>query len=206
MIAPTNFSIPSPYSWQAQFLEQEARLCPKLSVLCVGRRAGKSFLACLWSILAKGGLLEGGHVCWLGPSQKTISEAQSWIRAWLAPLIVPGNPGNIGLDFSNGSRLDFHSIGPNAPLSVRGRGYSLCVCDEAAHISNLRLILDSAVRPALALAGGRILMISTPKGYNDFRDYYLEAERRVTGEPPSPERRRRGMRVTSRRIVERLRS
>lgn len=173
----TSFSIPSPYPWQAQFLEIDARLNPKLSVLCVGRRAGKSFLACLWAILAKGGLLEGGHVCWLGPSEKTISEAKSWVRAWLAPLIVPGNPGNIGFNFSNGSRLDFHSIGPNAPLSVRGRGYALCVCDEAAHIDNLRLTMDAAVKPALLLDGGRILMISTPSGYNEFRDYYQEAER-----------------------------
>jgi predicted phage terminase large subunit-like protein len=122
-------------------------------------------------------LLEGGHVCWLGPSEKTISEAKSWVRAWLAPLIVPGNPGNIGFDFSNGARLDFHSIGPNAPLSVRGRGYSLAVCDEAAHIENLRMILDAAVKPALALAGGRMLMISTPRGHNHFFDYYQEAER-----------------------------
>lgn len=173
----SQFALPTPHPWQATFLQKEATLQPNLSVLCCGRRAGKTFCALLWALLAKGGLLEGGHVAWIAPDDKRLAEARSWARAWLAPLIVPGNPGSIGIDLSNGGRLDFWSAGPQAPQPARGRGYSLCVVDEAAFIVGLRLMVDAAIRPALALAGGRMLMISTPKGHNDFFDYYREAER-----------------------------
>jgi predicted phage terminase large subunit-like protein len=173
----SNFNLPPPYPWQAKFIEEEKRLCPRLSVLCVGRQSGKTFLACLWAILAKGGLLQGGHVCWLGPGDKAIAQARSWIRRWLAPLIVEGNPGQIGYDLSNGGRIDFWSCGPNAKMFVRGRSYSLCVADEGSRIEGLRMIIQADVQPALSLASGRILIISTPRGRNDFHDYYREAER-----------------------------
>ena len=135
-------------------------------------------MATIWAILAAGGLLGGGHVAWLGPGDKSIAEAKAWLKAWLAPLIVGASPAGNGYDFSNGGRIIFQSIGPNAAISIRGLGFSLVVIDEAAHIPNLRLIIDSVVRPTLALAAGRILLISVrQRDINDFRAYYLEAER-----------------------------
>jgi|SRR5271165_3155439 len=171
------FNLPTPYPWQAQYLEIDKRVEAKLSVLCCGRRAGKTFVAMLWALTAKGGVLAAGHVCWIAPDDKRLAEARSWAKAWLAPLLVPGNPGSIGIDLSNGGRLDFWSAGPQAPQPARGRGYDLCVIDEAAFISGLRLMVDASIRPALALSGGRMLMISTPRGMNSFREYYQEAER-----------------------------
>jgi hypothetical protein len=38
------------------------------------------------ALLAEGGLLQGGHVCWLGPSEKTIVETRSWIQALFVTL------------------------------------------------------------------------------------------------------------------------
>ena len=74
--------------------------------------------------------------------------------------------------------IDFWSASPNAPQPLRSRGYACCVVDEAAHYSiNLRDTVDAAIRPALALAEGKLLFISTPEGRNDFYTYFLEAQR-----------------------------
>jgi phage terminase large subunit-like protein len=169
--------MPGLYPWQAKFLQEEYKQQPKLSVLRCGRRSGKTHAALIWALTAKGGLAEGGHVCWLGPKDKTIAEARSWAKHWWGPIISGASPGAIGFDFVNGSRLDFWTAGPNSRSPVRSRGYSLAICDEAAEITELRLLLDACVRPALALSGGRILLISTPRGRNDFYDLWLEAKR-----------------------------
>jgi hypothetical protein len=68
----SNFTIPSPYPWQADFPESEKRLDPRLSVAVIGRRAGKSTLGLLhWLLNSKG--LEAGHdAAWVGPNDKVI--------------------------------------------------------------------------------------------------------------------------------------
>jgi len=174
----SNFQIPHPTEWQQAFLQKEDELQPRLIAICLGRRGGKSFLALLWLLLNRLGLLAGHSCAWVSPSDKILGEARSWVKAWLDPFIVGASPGGLGYRLQNGADIDFWSASPNAPQPLRSRGYACCVVDEAAHYSiDLRATVDAAIRPALALAEGKLLFISTPEGRNDFYTYFLEAQR-----------------------------
>jgi predicted phage terminase large subunit-like protein len=174
----TNFQIPHPTEWQQAFLQTEDELQPRLIAICLGRRGGKSFIALLWVLLNRLGLLAGHSVAWVAPSDKVLGEVRSWVKAWLDPFIVGPSPGGLGFRLQNGADLDFWSASPNAPQPLRSRGYACCVIDEAAHYTiNLRDTVDAAIRPALALAEGKLLFISSPKGRGDFYHFYTEAQR-----------------------------
>ncbi len=177
-IPKTDFQIPHPTEWQQAFLQKEDELQPRLIAICLGRRGGKSFLALLWLLLNRLGLLNGHSCAWVSPSDKILGEARSWVKAWLDPFIVGASPGGLGYRLQNGADIDFWSASPNAPQPLRSRGYACCVVDEAAHYQiDLRATVDAAIRPALALAEGKLLFISTPEGRNDFYTYFLEAQR-----------------------------
>jgi hypothetical protein len=165
---PPSFKIPHPTEWQAAFLQKEEELQPRLITICLGRRGGKSFISLLWALLNRLGLLAGYSCAWVAPSDKVLGEVRSWVKAWLEPFITGPSPGALGYRLQNGADLDFWSASPNAPQPLRSRGYACCVIDEAAHYAiNLRDTVDAAIRPALALAEGKLLFISTPKGRND---------------------------------------
>jgi predicted phage terminase large subunit-like protein len=173
-----SFKIPHPTDWQAAFLQKEEELQPRLITICLGRRGGKSFISLLWVLLNRLGLLAGYSCAWVAPSDNVLGEVRSWVKAWLDPFIVGPSPGALGYRLQNGADLDFWSASPNAPRPLRSRGYACCVIDEAAHYAiNLRDTVDAAIRPALALAEGKLLFISTPKGRNDFLYFYEQAQR-----------------------------
>jgi predicted phage terminase large subunit-like protein len=177
-IPQSNFQIPRPTDWQREFLQKEEELQPRLIAICLGRRGGKSFIALLWVLLNRLGLLAGNSVAWVAPSDKVLGEARSWVKAWLDPFIVGPSPGGLGYRLQNGADLDFWSASPNAPQPLRSRGYACCVIDESSHYNiNLRDTVDAAIRPALALSEGKLMFISTPSGRGDFYYYFVEAQK-----------------------------
>lgn len=68
--------------------------------------------------------------------------------------------------FKNGSSLSFK--GADNERSLRGRGLTYLVIDEAAFIE--QDIWTRALRPALSDRNGKVLLISTPNGRNWFYD------------------------------------
>jgi predicted phage terminase large subunit-like protein len=172
-----DFSIPRPLLWQQSFLAKERALDPRLIVLCLGRRAGKTFGVLLWLLLNRLGLLNGYPVAWLGPSDKVIAESRSWIKAWISPLIVGPSPGDLGFRLVNNAVIDWWSAAPGAKQPVRSRGYSCIAIDEAAFVPNLRQLVDASIRPALALAQGKLCSAGTPFGRNDFYWFFEEARK-----------------------------
>ena len=152
-------------------------LDPRLIVLCLGRRSGKTFGVLLWLLLNRLGLLNGHSVAWIGPSDKVIAESKSWIKAWIAPLIIGPSPGDLGFRLANGAVIDWWSAAPGAKQPVRSRGYSCVAIDEAAFIPNLRPLIDASIRPALALAQGKLCLAGTPFGRNDFYWFFEEAKK-----------------------------
>ena len=66
---------------------------------------------------------------------------------------------NLGMELSNGSRIEAL---PGTEKTIRGfSGVDLLIVDEAARVADE---LYYAVRPMLAVSGGRLLMLSTPFG------------------------------------------
>jgi len=177
-IPQPSFSIPHPTPWQQAFLQREDELQPRLIAICLGRRGGKSFIALLWVLLNRLGLLAGHSCAWVSPSDKILGEVKSWVKSWLDPFIVGPSPGGLGYRLKNNADLDFWSGSPGSTQPLRSRGYACCVIDEAAHYKiNLRETVNASIMPALALAQGKLMFISTPQGRGDFHHFYTEAQR-----------------------------
>jgi len=150
-----------PDAWQADLLRSDAR---QLIMLC-SRQSGKStvtsFLA-LHEALYKAPAL----VLLLSPSLRQSQELFRKVKdayAALPDACPASEESSLRLEFTNNSRIV--SL-PGKEATIRGfSGVSLLVVDEAARVEDA---LYQAVRPMLAVSGGRIALLSTPFGQRGF--------------------------------------
>ncbi len=157
----------APDPWQVKFLRSAA---PRVLLNC-SRQAGKSTMAATLAVHTA--LYEPASlVLLLSPSlrqsQELFKKALSCYRAAGGP--VPSKTESaLRLELDNGSRI--LSL-PGKQDTVRGfSGVRLLVVDEAARVPG---DLYFAVRPMLAVSGGRLLALSTPFGT---RGWWYEAWR-----------------------------
>ncbi len=157
----------SPDPWQAKLLRSAA---PRILLNCC-RQAGKSTMAATLAVHTA--LYEPESlVLLLSPSlrqsQELFKKALTAYRSVDGP--VPSKTESaLRLELENGSRIV--SL-PGKQDTVRGfSGVRLLVVDEAARVSG---DLYFAVRPMLAVSGGRLLALSTPFGT---RGWWYEAWR-----------------------------
>ena len=154
--------VPDP--WQETFL----RARPPRSLLLASRQAGKS------TVTAAAALHEAVYrapstVLLLSPAQRQSAELLSRVRALLNRLPDPPaltGEGALSVRLANGSRI--LSL-PGTEATVRGFSADLLIIDEAARVDDE---LYSAVRPMLAVTGGRLIALSTPWGR---RGWFWEA-------------------------------
>jgi hypothetical protein len=144
-----------------------------LALLC-SRQAGKSTVSAALA-LATAMQEPGSLVLLLSPSLRQSSElfrkVMDHYRHLQAP--VPSQAESaLRLELTNGSRLV--SL-PGTEGTVRGySGVKLLVVDEASRVQNE---LYYAVRPMLAVSGGRLIALSTPFGKRGwFYQEYTEGE------------------------------
>lgn len=156
-----------PDPWQLRFLRSTA---PRVLLNC-SRQAGKSTMTALLAVHTA--LYEtAALVLLLSPSlrqsQELFKKALGCYRAVGGP--VPSRTESaLRLELENGSRIV--SL-PGKQDTVRGfSGVRLLVVDEAARVPGE---LYFAVRPMLAVSGGRLLALSTPFGT---RGWWYEAWR-----------------------------
>jgi hypothetical protein len=155
-----------PDKWQAELLRSASR---QILLLC-SRQAGKSTTAAALALLTA--LLEApATVLLLSPSLRQSGELfrDKVLRLYNAlgrPVpVVQESALQMGLD--NGSRVI--SL-PGDEQTIRGySGVALLVVDEAARVGDE---LYMAVRPMLAVSGGRLVALSTPFGK---RGWFWEA-------------------------------
>lgn len=169
-------SIPWPFLWQKRALARDRKLLPRLTVAAVGRRAGKSRYGLLWLMLAPGGLRDGYPVVWGAPTDGKLSDIREVFRHQYGSLITGRSPDGTGFTLCNGALIDFASLAPGHD-AFRGKGYSLACLDECAIIRNLTATIDQNLRPALSQYAGRLLLVSTPRGFDEFYDWFRRAER-----------------------------
>ncbi len=146
-----------PDAWQAQLLRSQAR---RILMLC-SRQSGKSTtvaVAALHEALYRSPAL----TLLLSPSLRQSAELFKIVTGLYGHLGRPvgiEQESALKLELANGSRIV--SL-PGTEETVRGfSGVALLVVDEAARVDDA---LYYAVRPMLAVSGGRLIALSTPFG------------------------------------------
>jgi hypothetical protein len=147
----------TPDDWQAAVLRSQA---PRL-LLNVTRQGGKSSVAAVLGVHTA--MYEAGApVLILSPSQRQSVETFRKVTATYGALGQPvpiEAESVLRLELENGSRV---IALPGKEATVRGiSAVKLLIIDEAARVSDA---LYHAVRPMLAVSGGRLIAMSTPAG------------------------------------------
>lgn len=147
----------APDSWQRELLRSPSS---RLLLNC-SRQSGKSTMAAVLA-LHRALYYPGSLVLVLAPSERQSKELFSKVSGFYRHLghNVPADSARkLGMLLSNGSRIEAL---PGTEKTVRGfSGVDLLIVDEAARVAD---DLYHAVRPMLAVSGGRLLMLSTPAG------------------------------------------
>jgi hypothetical protein len=147
----------SPDPWQEDLLRSGSDRI----LLNITRQGGKSTMSALIA-LHRALYHPGSLVLCLAPAERQSKELFSKIAAFYRRLHdapPPASDRKLGAVFANGSRIEAL---PGSERTIRGfSGVDLLVVDEAARVDDG---LVYAVRPMLAVSGGRLLMLSTPYG------------------------------------------
>jgi hypothetical protein len=146
-----------PDPWQQSVLRSNANQV----LICCSRQSGKSTVAGV-AALYTANFRPGSLVLMLSPTQRQSTELLAKAGTFLRRL--PGakldNESSIAIKFSDGSRLV--SLPGTDPDRVRGfSSPALVIIDEAAFVDDK---LYYAIRPMLAVGGGRLIAMSTPNG------------------------------------------
>lgn len=154
-----------PHEAQTEILESQKRY----NVLCMGRRFGKSYLG-IHLLLEPA--LRGYPVAWFSPVYRSITEVWRQFVFYLAPAIKNKNASEKRIELYTGGSIEFWSL-DKSPDLVRGRAYKRIFIDEAAMIGNLKQTYYLVLRALLTDHEGSAWFASTPKGFNDFYDFYM---------------------------------
>lgn len=157
----------TPDVWQSDLLRSDA----KQMILLCSRQSGKSTVS---SILAIHEAIyqPNSLILLLSPSLRQSQELFRKLKDVYSALESSALPQTVEesalkTEFDNGSRI---IALPGKEATIRGfSGVSLLVVDEASRVPDE---LYQAIRPMLAVSGGRIVLLSTPFGKRGF--FYSE--------------------------------
>ena len=157
---PVEFARPvglEPDRWQERLLRSDA---PRVLMNCA-RQTGKSTAAAVLA-LHKALIAPGSLVLILAPAERQAKELFSKVAGFYHALghpIPADSYRKLGVELTNGSRIEAL---PGTEKTIRGfSGAALLIVDEAARVDDG---LYYAIRPMLAVSGGRLMMLSTPFG------------------------------------------
>jgi hypothetical protein len=152
-----------PDPWQCDLLRSNARQL----ILNCSRQSGKSTISAVLAV-HEAVYTPGSLTLLLAPSLRQSQELFRKVKDILVALQSPLAPqiaeeSNLRLELDNGSRII--SL-PGTEATVRGfSNVGLLVVDEAAVCDDA---LFYAIKPMLAVSGGRIILLSTPRGRRGF--------------------------------------
>ena len=159
-----------PDRWQERLLRSDA---PRV-LMNVARQAGKSTAA---AVIGLHRTLQhpGSLILILAPSERQAKETFGKVASFYHTLghpIPADSYRKLGVELANGSRIEAL---PGTEKTIRGfSGAALLIVDEAARVEDS---LYYAIRPMLAVSGGRLMMLSTPAGKRGvFHDEWTEGE------------------------------
>jgi hypothetical protein len=145
-----------PDDWQAGFLRSSGN-----TILNCSRQSGKSTSTAVLALHTA--LFKPGSLTLLvSPTQRQSAELFKKCKSFMNLLTPPApltEDNALSLTMANGSRIV--SL-PGSPETVRGYSSpALVVIDEAAFVEDATV---NALRPMLAVGGGRLMALSTPYG------------------------------------------
>lgn len=151
-------------NWQSQILFDETRY----KVINCGRRAGKSTISSI-RMLQFATENDNRQLWYISPSYK---QSKSIMWAMLMDLIPPQaidrkNETELSITLINGSQIFLK--GAEDPDSLRGVRIDFCIFDECAFITKWDEVWK-VMRPTLADSKAECWFISTPNGFNHFKD------------------------------------
>ena len=146
---------------------------PRVLMNCA-RQTGKSTAAGVLA-LHKALVAPGALVLILAPAERQAKELFSKVADFYHTLghpIPADSYRKLGMQLTNGSRIEAL---PGTEKTIRGfSGGALLIVDEAARVDDG---LYYAIRPMLAVSGGRLMMLSTPFGKRGvFFEEWMEGE------------------------------
>lgn len=158
-----------PYDYQLAFHNDDSRF----RIICGGRRSGKT-KAIIQEVIRHCLTLHGAKAFAVAPTFGLAREVlfEEFMTHYddLKPVIKDCHLSHMKVKFINNSILYFK--GSDNPDSLRGRGLSMYIGDEAAfHKPDVWKLI---VRPALSDRKGKAILISTPNGKNWFHDKYID--------------------------------
>lgn len=174
-----------PYQPRAQFKPYH-NSDKRWRIMVVHRRGGKT-------VASVNEMIRSALICqrpnprtaYIAPLYKQAKDV-AWSYAKEYGLSVPGaeaNESELRIDFPNGGR--FRLYGADNPDALRGIYLDDCVLDEYADMRPR--FLSTVIRPALSDRKGRLTVIGTPKGHNEFHALYYGDDDGFTGAVKDPE-------------------
>lgn len=150
--------------WQSQVLFDETRY----KVINCGRRAGKSTISSI-RMLQFATENENKQLWYVAPTYKQAKNIMWSMLADLIPQVAidKKNETELSITLINGSQI--YLKGAENPDSLRGVRIDFCIFDECAFISKWDEVWK-VMRPTLADSKAECWFISTPNGFNHFKD------------------------------------
>jgi hypothetical protein len=81
-------------------------------------------------------------------------------------LILKKNETELSIELVNGSMIQL--FGADNPDGLVGSSIDACFVDEAGLMRNLRDVIEQSIRPALSDRQGKLVLLTTPRGFNYF--------------------------------------
>jgi len=153
--------------WQYKVYQDKHRY----RVINCGRRAGKTYLSAI-EILAfvqNYKKKRKGYVWYIAPNYK---QAESIMWEMLLELIPKGmikSTNKTKLKISTIMNVDILLKGAEDPNSLRGNRIDFCIFDEVAFFARWKESWK-VIRPTLADSRAKVMFISTPNGFNHFKE------------------------------------
>ena len=160
-------------NWQYKVANDNHRF----RIVCAGRRSGKSVLSRL--IVLQWALKNNGNYWIVSPSYKQAKmihwqELQKEVPyEWVSKK----NEVDLSLTLKNGSIIELK--GAENPDALRGVKLRGLIIDEIASIRNWNWLWSEVLRPTLTDYEAPALFISTPKGFNHFKELYEQGQKNL---------------------------
>lgn len=151
-------------NWQTQVWDNNHRY----KVINCGRRSGKSTIAS--AKMTEFAIKNNKTIVWyVAPTYKQAKQIMWQMLAEVVPTaaIFKKNETELKIELKNGSSI--HLKGADNPDSLRGVRIDLCIFDEVAFIDKWDEVWK-VVRPTLADSKASCWFISTPNGFNHFKE------------------------------------
>lgn len=118
-------------------------------------------------------------VAWFSPTYRMLTDIWETVRTFLYPRASRISLQDRRIRLHGGGVIDFWSL-DNAD-AVRGKRYHCVVIDEAAMVRNLQQVWQAVLRPTLTDTRGRMMMMSTPRGHDFFRELWVRGRNHEDG-------------------------